>query len=99
MFLNKRVPKLQLHPTSVKIFPANCSPTTQIYLTILLMLIRVINSIFFRNINTAYSASTRRAMASSAVVPHNEITKEQFASHLSQYPALLEAISESKGGT
>lgn len=38
-------------------------------------------------------------MASSAVVPHTEITKEQFASHLSQYPAVLEAISESKGGT
>ncbi|PNP46346.1 hypothetical protein TGAMA5MH_02382 [Trichoderma gamsii] len=36
-------------------------------------------------------------MASSAAVPHNEITKEQFASHLSQYPALLEEISESKG--
>lgn len=61
------------------------------------MLIRVISGISFRNISTAYSASTRGAMASSAVLPHNEITKEQFASHLSQYPALLEAISESKG--
>ncbi|KAL7926782.1 hypothetical protein ACQKWADRAFT_278567 [Trichoderma austrokoningii] len=61
------------------------------------MLARAITGIFFRNIHTAYSASTRRAMASSAVVPHNEITKAQFASHLSQYPALLEEISESKG--
>jgi hypothetical protein len=63
------------------------------------MLVRVISGIIFRNINTAYPASTRGAMASSAAVPHNEITKEQFASHLSQYPALLEEISESKGGT
>ncbi|KAL7901998.1 hypothetical protein HDV63DRAFT_64719 [Trichoderma sp. SZMC 28014] len=61
------------------------------------MLVRVISSIFVRNISTAFSASTRGAMASSAVVPHNEITKEQFASHLSQYPAILEALSESKG--
>ncbi|KAM0253995.1 hypothetical protein ACHAQJ_007008 [Trichoderma viride] len=36
-------------------------------------------------------------MASSTVIPHNKITKEQFASHLSQYPILVEAISQSKG--
>ncbi|RFU74268.1 hypothetical protein TARUN_7993 [Trichoderma arundinaceum] len=34
---------------------------------------------------------------SSTVTPHSEITREQFASHLSQYPALVEAISQSKG--
>ena len=38
-------------------------------------------------------------MASSDVPLHSEITKEQFASCLSQYPAVVEAISRSKGGT
>ncbi|PTB68301.1 hypothetical protein BBK36DRAFT_1167554 [Trichoderma citrinoviride] len=36
-------------------------------------------------------------MASSDVPLHSEITKEQFASCLSQYPAVVEAISRSKG--
>ncbi|KAL7783828.1 hypothetical protein V8C37DRAFT_396789 [Trichoderma ceciliae] len=36
-------------------------------------------------------------MASSNVTSHKEITKEQFASHLSQYPILVEVISQSKG--
>ncbi|TFA98304.1 hypothetical protein CCMA1212_009981 [Trichoderma ghanense] len=36
-------------------------------------------------------------MASSDVPLHSEVTKEQFASYLSQYPAVVEAISQSKG--
>ncbi|KAL9480078.1 hypothetical protein ACSS6W_004864 [Trichoderma asperelloides] len=60
------------------------------------MFIRALR-ILSQNIFTASSPSTKKMMAPSAVIPHNEITKEQFASHLSQYPALIEAISESKG--
>ncbi|KAL7943197.1 hypothetical protein V8C42DRAFT_347168 [Trichoderma barbatum] len=36
-------------------------------------------------------------MASSNAIPHSEITEEQFASYLSQYPTVVEAISQSKG--
>ncbi|KAL6876628.1 hypothetical protein J3F83DRAFT_712203 [Trichoderma novae-zelandiae] len=36
-------------------------------------------------------------MTSSTVVPHGEITQEQFAALLSRYPAVVEAISQSKG--
>ncbi|QYS97133.1 hypothetical protein H0G86_004368 [Trichoderma simmonsii] len=40
---------------------------------------------------------TGRRMSTSSVVPHSEITKEQFASCLSQYPSLVEAIPAKNG--
>ncbi|KAL7962064.1 hypothetical protein V8C34DRAFT_271991 [Trichoderma compactum] len=40
---------------------------------------------------------TGRRMSSSNVVPHSEITNEQFASYLSQYPSLVEAIPAKNG--
>ncbi|UKZ75445.1 hypothetical protein TrVFT333_003130 [Trichoderma virens FT-333] len=36
-------------------------------------------------------------MTSSNVPPHNEITEEQFASYLSQYPTVVQTISQTKG--
>ncbi|KAH6609294.1 hypothetical protein Trco_002640 [Trichoderma cornu-damae] len=45
----------------------------------------------------ASSSSSSSSSSSPNVIPHNEITKEQFASLLRQYPVLVEAISQAKG--
>ncbi|KAL7782149.1 hypothetical protein V8C43DRAFT_296621 [Trichoderma afarasin] len=48
-------------------------------------------------ISNALRNFTGKRMSSSSVVPHSEITKEQFASCLSQYRSLIEAIPAKNG--